>query len=243
MEAIEVFTKFALQCLDEKDNKLQLREQAFGYFSEISKILKSEMKPILARVLEEILKTCVSEDGMKVVTENEGKKDFSLDSDSEEDGDRVAGIDIDTSFIDEKSTAIHALGNIFMNCSTLCFPNLPQILKVLTDMAFYVHENIRYHVCLTLTQIAFGLQRHFVNQPDTDAKFIWEAGLPTKSKLQPPVVEFLKDHLFPHFHELFTSEKNKEVVEKVLECVRDLAEEWGPAAIEHNIQMIMTTCD
>lgn len=126
MEAIEVFTKFALQCLDEKDNKLQLREQAFGYFSEISKILKSDMKPVLARVLEEILKTCVSEDGMKVVTENEGKKDFSLDSDSEEDdGDRVAGIDIDTSFIDEKSTAIHALGNIFMNCSTLCFPNLP----------------------------------------------------------------------------------------------------------------------
>lgn len=58
---------------------------------------------------------------------------------------------------------MHALGNICLNCMTLVFPNLPVIIKSLQDMCFYMHENIRYHVCLTLTQIAFGLQRHFTN--------------------------------------------------------------------------------
>jgi len=89
------------------------------------------MAPILARILEEILKTLLSEDGIKPVVGKEKTNDFSLDSDSEDGEDQVTGMDIDTSFIDEKSTAIHALGNIFLNCSTLCFPNLPHILTQL----------------------------------------------------------------------------------------------------------------
>jgi len=81
-----------------------------------------------------------------------------LESDSDDDGEqKVSSIDIDQSFIDEKAAAIHALGNIFMNCSSLCFPNLPMIITTLKEMLFYMHENIRYHVCLTFTQIALGL--------------------------------------------------------------------------------------
>lgn len=38
-------------------------------------------------------------------------------------------------------------------------------------------------------------------------------------------------------------EDSKEVIEKVLECVRDLADEFGPAGIEHNVQMIMVSVD
>lgn len=171
MEAIEVFSQFGLQCLQQKDNKLQLREQAIGYFSEISKVLKSDMKPILKTVLEEVMKSLVSEEGIVPVVDEKKAGDFSLDSDSDDEEGQVTGLDIDTSFIDEKAAAIHALGNIFMNCSTLCFPNLAHIITSLEDMVFYVHENIRYHVCLTLTQIAFGLQRHFTNQPDTDEQF------------------------------------------------------------------------
>jgi hypothetical protein len=38
-------------------------------------------------------------------------------------------------------------------------------------------------------------------------------------------------------------EDKKEVIENVLECIRDLAEEFGPAGIESNIQMIMGSLD
>lgn len=106
-------------------------------------------------------------------------------------------------------------------------------------MTFYLHENIRYHVCLTLTQVGFGLQRHFSNQPDTDEPFHWVAGLPAQNQLRPEVLDFLKTYLFPHFQKLFQDEDSKEVVEKVLECVRDLADELGPSGIEAHLDLIM----
>jgi len=34
---------------------------------------------------------------------------------------------------------------------------------------------------------------------------------------------------------LFQDEESKEVIEKVLECVRDIADFFGPSGIEHNI--------
>jgi len=38
-------------------------------------------------------------------------------------------------------------------------------------------------------------------------------------------------------------EHSKEVVEKVLECVRDLADEFGPSGIENHIKLIMASVD
>jgi len=84
------------------------------------------MAPILANVLKEILTSINMEAIMPVVEKPAG--DFSLDSDSDEGEGVVTGVDIDQSFIDEKAAAVHALGNIFMNCSTLCFPNLPAMI-------------------------------------------------------------------------------------------------------------------
>lgn len=62
MQAVSEFNMFGLQCLAQQDSKLELRETALGYFSEISKILKSEMAPILETVLTEIMKTLASEE-------------------------------------------------------------------------------------------------------------------------------------------------------------------------------------
>jgi hypothetical protein len=120
-----------LECLQQTDSKLELRETAIGYFSEISKILKSDMAPILSTVLTEIMKSLNSEDGIKPQLESRQKKDFSLDSDSDESGDEVVGFDINNSFIDEKAAAIHALGNIALNCSSLVFPHMAAIITSL----------------------------------------------------------------------------------------------------------------
>lgn len=108
------------------------------------------MAPILSIVLTEIMKSLASEDGIKTKTEQKQKSDFSLDSDSDED-EQVVGIDIDQGFIDEKAAAIHALGNICQNCSSLVYPHLATIITSLQEVGFYLHENIRYHVALTMT--------------------------------------------------------------------------------------------
>jgi hypothetical protein len=161
------------------------------------------MQPIFETVINQIIKSIESEDGIIPQTESKKKTgDFSLDSDSDE-GEQLVGFDIDTHFIDEKAAAIHALGNIALNCSGLLFPYLEKVVNALMESGFYMHENIRYHVCLTMTQLSFGLLRLFTDQKDSDEKFSWRAGLPAPDQLPTQVVEYLTSVLFPHFMKLF----------------------------------------
>ena len=81
------------------------------------------MAPIFNTVLKEVIKTCESEEGLKKqMAEKEKVGGFSLDSDSEEE---LVGIDVDTNFMDEKSAAIHCLGNLSLNCSGLMYTGVP----------------------------------------------------------------------------------------------------------------------
>lgn len=157
-ECIEVFTKYALEFL--AMDKYELRETAISYFAELVRILKGEMAPIINQVLDEILKSCKSEAGFQEEHEKKAKDAFSLDSDSEDEAELV-GMNVDINFIDEKSAAVHALGNLGLFCSGLLLPRLKEIVDVLADIGDYFHENIRYHVCMTYLQIGVGLVRHY----------------------------------------------------------------------------------
>ena len=56
-------------------------------------------------------------------------------------------------------------------------------------------------------------------------------------------MEFLSTTVFPHYQTLINDEQNKEVIEKLLECIRDLADEMGPASLENNIEMIISALE
>lgn len=47
--------------------------------------------------------------------------------------------------------------------------------------------------------------------------------------------------VLPHFFELFEAEDNKEVIEKTLECLREMCEVFGPAAIAPHADKIVET--
>ena len=128
-------------------DKYELRETAISYFAELARVIKLEMAPIINVVIDEILKTCKSEEGVKQQVEGKTKDAYALDSDSDEG--ELVGIDVDVNFIDEKSAAVHALGNISLFCLDLLMPRMEEILAALSDISFYFHENIRYHVCQT----------------------------------------------------------------------------------------------
>jgi hypothetical protein len=130
-EALAEFTKFGMECLEEKDSKFQLRETAIAYFSEICKVLKSDMEPIFTKIINELGRSVESEAGIKVPEKPEGG--FSLGSDSEDD-ENPMGIDIDTNFIDEKAAAVGALGNLSLECAGLMAPHMERLLTILEDI-------------------------------------------------------------------------------------------------------------
>jgi len=57
------------------------------------------------------------------------------------------------------------------------------------------------------------------------------------------VIEFNNVILFPQFTSFMKDEGNKEVIEKVLECIRDIADEMGPAGVMEHIEFIITSLE
>lgn len=222
-ETTQVFTGFALECL-KSDNKYELKENAISYFSDLSVLMREDVPPCLEQVLEEILKVCHSEEEF-TPQEGEKKKDFSLDSDSD---DEELGIEVDVSQIDEKSAAINALGIISLNSPKLCQPKMKEILEALEHLQGHFHENVKFHVSLAYLQIAVGLMRRggVMNEED---KFDWVKGDIQASALPEEVTQYVNQVLFPYFYKVFDEEDNKEVIERVLENMREMAEDLGPA--------------
>lgn len=147
-----------------------------NYFSEISKILKSKMAPILPVILEPILAATEKEAFLETKAERQGAGEFDLDSDDEDDEEVMLQYDLEG--VDEQVSAIHCLGNLCLNCSGLMQPYLERICQQLKKVGSYVHENVRYHCCLTFTQIAFGQLRFHLGRSESDDKLEWTAGLP-----------------------------------------------------------------
>lgn len=52
-------------------------------------------------------------------------------------------------------------------------------------------------------------------------------------------MDFIDNKIFAHFYTIFSDEINKEVIEKTIECIRDLCEELGPGAIINQIDKIV----
>lgn len=80
--------------------------------------------------------------------------------------------------------------------------------------------------------MAVGLLKHFNNSFD---KFEWRKGLPVQTPLPEKVQEFIDQVIFPHYYKIFEDEANKEVIEKTLECIREMCEELGPGSIVNQL--------
>ena len=196
-EALEEFTKFALECIQQQDSKLELRETSISYFSDISKILKSQFAPILDTVLQPILEVACTDDGVVEKVQGKEKKAIPLVSDSEDE--EVVGLGLDSNFLDEKAASIQALGNICLNCAGIMQPHMSIVMETLKQLETYVEDNIRFHVVQAYAHIAFGLLRLHTGNPDSEENYRWERGLPAKTPLPAPVLQYLQTIIFPRF--------------------------------------------
>jgi uncharacterized protein with von Willebrand factor type A (vWA) domain len=142
-----------------------------AYFGEISKIMKSKMEPLIPTIVEVALDTINAEIGLLTKEKEAGAPtEFDLDSDQEDD--EVIGLDLQD--VDEKSAAIGVLGHLCLNCSGIMQPHMEKICEALKTAEAYVHQNVRYHVALTYTQISFGLLRLHTGNTEVHEPQVWK---------------------------------------------------------------------
>ena len=106
------------------------------------------------------------------------------------------------------------------------------VMNTLKQVERHQIGSIRFHVCEAYMYIAFGLLRLYTGDPDSEDKFSWAIGLPAQSQLPEAVLQFLTTIIFPHYQSLVDQERDKKVMEKMLLCLRAIAEEMGPASFE-----------
>lgn len=130
---LKVFTDFGLECLKSND-KYELKETAFTYFSDLSVSMKDEIEPIFEPVINTILATMNEEDKHQEVkdeSQKDASKGFSLDSDSEAD---LVGIEVNLNQVDERCAAINALGIIAIHAPRLVQSRMKEILDSLEKL-------------------------------------------------------------------------------------------------------------
>ena len=125
-----------------------------------------------------------------------------------------------------------------MNAPKLSSSRAPDILKALEGLQKHFHENIKYHVSLTYTQIVFG-QVKLAGLINEDEKFTWTKGPASGSPLPGDVQNFINQVVLPYYFELFQEETNREVIERVLENMCDLTDDFGPAVFNDRIEQIV----
>lgn len=185
---------------------LELREAAFAYFYLLSRNLQRDFDPYVQKVVAEAIKSCESAEGMEMEGEAES-------SDEDSDSDKGLNLKVRTVFLDEKTAAIHALGQVALACPNRLGDYLPKLLEVMETLWDYFHSIVREQTVTTYQQIVEALNK------GTDGGFS-QGGL-----------ELWQTKVLPKFIESLTDDEARGVVCRVLEAVEELSREAGAGAL------------
>jgi importin-4 len=189
---------------------LEFREAGFAFFYSLSKLLKENIAPYADQILDQALKSCETQEGNKIeVTE---------DSDSEDEG--LEGVyKVRTVFLDEKTAALHTLGNLAIACPGKVIGHMERIDKNLDILFDYFHENIRMQCVTTSQQLIEG----FVQLP---------GGISN-------VHDFWYTKVIHRYIEYISEDESKEVVIRVLEAFEELVKKIGVSLIPDNTMPLL----
>ena len=192
---------------------LELREAGFAFFYSLCKLLKNNIEPYADQILEQALKSCETQEGTKIEV---GEAD---DDDSEEDEEEGGVYKVRTVFLDEKTAALHTLGNLAIACPSKIIAHMERIEKNFDILFDYFHENIRMQCVTTSQQLVEG----FVQLPGgiTNVHDFW----------------YMK--VIHRYIEMIVEDDSKEVVIRVLEALEELVKKFGIQMIPDNTMPLL----
>ncbi|RLN96869.1 hypothetical protein BBJ28_00011057 [Nothophytophthora sp. Chile5] len=215
----------------------ELKEQAFVYFINVSSIFKEEFAPFLEQAATHVLQTIVSDEGLRVV-DNEEDVLEGLDSDDEDGDDAVLHhISIRTDALNSKVRAVAAVEELALNCGGPIFePYVPKFLEALAPLTEYIHEDVRGAVAEALAALVIcSFEASHASSGDVQ---VWTKGDFNKNILTPnntviasAVMKCLVEELLEDPEEV--------VVEKAFNAVKAMSARVGPVVTMDHMDELM----
>ncbi|GFQ72607.1 importin-4 [Trichonephila clavata] len=172
--------KCGLHLMKEIDDP-DIRRSCYGLFSSVSVVLKSDMNPYLNTIIERMLETLKSAEGISVSTitgdantaftlfedgeddekENGAMSDENLEeADDDEDDDDITGYNVENAYIEEKEGACLALkemadeiGPGFLPYLDVCFTEVRKLTEHLSDDVRRAAIGTLGQFCITLSDV------------------------------------------------------------------------------------------
>lgn len=151
--------KLGMQMIEREDNDPDMKRSAYGLFSAIATIVGGELSPFLSVIVNQMLESLRSAEGVTAHYDDEtngevSSKDFSfLDDNTDDDltsneeaddaDDNLQGFSVENSYMDEKSDACEALGEIAKHTGSEFTPYLDVTFEEVFALVDFPHSDVR----------------------------------------------------------------------------------------------------
>lgn len=193
---------------------------------------------IFPKLITITLKIARSEEG--VTYEKDKKGEFSLDTDSEDEemghDDMNTAIKVKSTFLDEKSAAIHALGEFAVACPSLFVPHFEEAFAILESCYSYFDENVRLQTSQCYKDIVIAMVK-YTNNNQLPA---YTNGLPCLQRLAKDVEEKISQDILHKLFYLIEQDESVDVASQTLLYLEELCKKLGPAFIDFQVDNLCT---
>nr|XP_039255508.1 importin-4-like isoform X1 [Styela clava] len=153
--------KLGMNLLENENNDPDMRRSAYGLFSAIATIVEEKMSPFLNVIVKHMLDSLRSTEGVVAhyneETNGTSSKDFSFlddsnqdtdltteaDSQENDDDEDIEGFSVGNSYMDEKSDACEAIGEIAKYTKTEFVPYLKLAFEEVYHLVDFPHSDVR----------------------------------------------------------------------------------------------------
>ncbi|RLN21542.1 hypothetical protein BBO99_00002602 [Phytophthora kernoviae] len=216
----------------------ELKEQAFVYFINVSSIFKEEFAPFLDQAATHVLQAIESDEGLRVMDDDEDVLE-GLDSEDEEDGDDhvLRHISIRTDALNSKVRAVAAVEELALNCGGPVFePYIPKFLEALAPLTEYIHEDVRGAVAEALAALVIcSFEASHASSADAQ---VWTKGDFNKNILTPNNAVIASAVMKSLVEELL-EDPEETVVEKAFNAIKAMSARVGPVVTMDHMGELM----
>ena len=150
----------------------EVRESCFMFFYLIANATGSQFDVVFDKIIPEVFKSAV----LKVPEKKNEKKDFSLDSDSEDDDQILTSTK--AAEYDEKAAAIRAMGELANACPMKFVPFFDQAYVILDEHHQFFYDSVRSEVSNCYVNIIKG----YIKSQNNGVLPVYTNGLPVTQR-------------------------------------------------------------
>lgn len=209
---------------------VELREFTYGFFGNMASIYKEDFKDWLPVIIPIVVASCESTDGI-VGVYAEDATGIEGDEDEEEE---LVNLQVRTGYLDEKSSACAAIGELAEHVGAAFVPYIEKILRTFSSLTHYFHVDVRQAVVTSLGQMMIAVNA--ANPPQKP----WVKGVSEQEQPLNPNSRQFVDIIMPLFVDSLQNEEDKAVVVSTCRAVEAVVKLMGPAAVEKHLAHLVS---